>query len=68
MLNVEKLGCFESLEHLAKLGSVLPLSEPMNDKSPLFREVSDAFLDIGLRTIELGLQFGQICHFAHQRG
>jgi len=58
VLNMEKLCFFESREHLAQLSSVLPLCEPMSDESSLLHELSDALVDIGLRAIELGLQFG----------
>jgi hypothetical protein len=57
-LSMEKLGCFEGLEHLTKFSSILPLSEPMSDEGPLLSEMPDTLVDIDLRTIELGLQFG----------
>ena len=51
--NMEELGVFESREQLPKLSHVLPLSEPLSHEGPLLSEMSNAFLDFGLRTIEL---------------
>jgi hypothetical protein len=67
VLNTEKLGCCESLERLAKFGSVLPLCESMSDEGALLSKAPDASIEIGLRASELGLEFSQVCHFGRRR-
>ena len=62
MLNIDKLGIFESRKQLNKLSRVLPLREPFSDEGPLLGETSNAFLDLGLHTMELTLQFSHVFH------
>jgi len=64
---MEKLGIFERRKHINKLTHVLPLSEPISDERPLLGETSNALLDLGLHTMELGLQFSHVFHLAHPR-
>jgi hypothetical protein len=64
MLNVEKLGIFESREQLSRLSYIFALTEPMGDASPLLDEMSNALLDLGLHTIELSVQLSEIFHLA----
>jgi len=66
LLNVDKLGVFESREQLNKLSHVVTLSEPISDEGPLLGETYNAFLDLGLHTMELRLQFSQVFHLAHR--
>ena len=63
MLNMEKLGIFESREQLSRL-SYIVLAQSMGDVSPLPDEMSNALLDLGLRAVKLSMQLSQVFHFA----
>ena len=64
MLNVEKLGVFESCKQLSRLSYIFAPTEPMGDASPLLDKLSNALLDLGLGTIELSMQLSQVFHLA----
>ena len=64
MPNVDKLGFFEAREQLSRLSYVFVLTKPIGDESPLFDKISNAVLDLGLRTIELSMQLSQGFHLA----
>jgi hypothetical protein len=53
VLNMEKLGILESREHLLRLSYIFAVTELPGDEGPLLSEMSNSFLDISLRTIEL---------------
>jgi hypothetical protein len=56
VLNMEKLGILESREHLLRLSYIFALTALTDDEGPLLGEMSNPFLDISLRTIELHSQ------------
>ena len=60
---MEKLGILESREQPSRLSYIFALCEPMGNASPLADEMSNALLDISLRTIELRSQLNQVFHF-----
>ena len=64
---MDKLGIFESREQVTKLSYLFPVSEPIGDENPLFGEMSNAFLDFALHTMELGLKFSHVFHLTPRR-
>ena len=66
--NMEKLDVFESRKQIMRLLYLFPLREPICEEGPLLREMSNAFLDLGLRTIELSVQLSLIFHLVHPAG
>lgn len=65
MLNVDKLGIFESRKQLLRLSYIeFAPTEPVGDASPLLDEMSNAPIDLGLRSIELSTQLSQVFHLA----
>ena len=63
VLNMEKLGILESREHPLRLSCIFAVTELPGDEGPLLGEMSNSFLDISLRTIELRSQLNQVFHF-----
>ena len=60
---MEKLGILESREHPLRLSYIFAVTELPGDEGPLLGEMSNSFLDISLRTIELRSQLNQVFHF-----
>jgi hypothetical protein len=62
---MKKLDVFESRKQTMRLIYLSPLRESVCEEGPLISEMSNAFLDHGLRTIELGAQLSLVFHLVH---
>jgi hypothetical protein len=68
MLNMEQLGVLKHLKQFSRWSYVLSPSDPINEESSVLNEFSDAFVDLGLSAVELGVQLSQILHLARLDG